>query len=226
MESTDNISPQDYQRIKDFVKAAATYLLSNSGEQQVGVILFNSDAVIRIEFGRYYSEFDFSRAIDNLPLGKGLGQIQKALHIASTQLFTDAGGARPGVQKLCIVLTNKQQALKEDTEVLRNAARPLQRTGVRVIAIGVTSSVDWKALRSITEDAKDVIVSHSCDSLVTKVSYLFKRVCVDAGKKESNPVKLPDLRQNLLSLKEKSLNVSNMRFVCIVSCTTLSSRSR
>lgn len=177
------------------MKAAATYLLTNSGEQQVGVILFNSEAMIRIEFGQYYSEFDFSRAIDNLPLGKGQGQIQKALHIASTQLFTDAGGTRPGVQKLCIVLTNKKQALTEDTEVLRNAAIPLQRAGVRVIAIGVTSSVDWKALRSITEDTKDVIVSHSCNSLVTKVSYLFKRVCVDAGKKESNLVKLPDLRQ-------------------------------
>ena len=193
MESSDNISPRDYQRIKDFVKEAATYLLTNGGEQQVGVIVFNSEAVIRIAFGQYHSEFDFNRAIDNLPLGKGLGQIQKALHIASTQLFTDAGGARSGVQKLCIVLTNKKQAVGEDTEVLKDAARPLQRAGVRMIAIGVTSSVDWKALRSITEDVKDVIVSYSCDSLVTKVSYLFKRVCVDAGKKRSLYFRIPPM---------------------------------
>ena len=185
MESSDNISPRDYQRIKDFVKEAASYLLTNGGEQQVGVILFNSEATIRFKFGQYYSEFDFNRVIDNLPLEKGPGQIHKALHIASTKLFTDVGGARPGVQKLCIVLTNKKQNVAEDSEVLKDAARPLQRKGVRVIAIGVTSSVDWKALRSITEDAKDVIVSHSCDSLVTKVSYLFKRVCVDAGKEHS-----------------------------------------
>ena len=182
MESSDNISPRDYQRIKDFVKEAATYLLSNGGEQQVGVILFNSKATTRFKFGQYYSEFDFNRVIDNLPLEKGLGQIHKALQMASTKLFTDEGGARPGVQKLCIVLTNKKQAVAEDTELLKDAAIPLQRAGVRVIAIGVTSKVDWKALRSITEDAKDVIVSHSCDSLVTKVNYLFKRVCIDAGK--------------------------------------------
>jgi len=194
VESSDNISPRDYQRIKDFVKEAATYLLTNGGQQQVGVILFNSEATIRFKFGQYYSEFDFNRVIDNLPLEKGLGQIHKALHIASTELFTDVGGARPGVQKLCIVLTNKKQAVAEDTEVLKDAARPLQRAGVRVIAIGVTSSVDWKALRSITEDAKDVIVSHLCDSLVTKVSYLFKRVCVDAGKHHSLYVRMTQMK--------------------------------
>lgn len=182
MESSDNISPRDYQRIKDFVKEAAAYLLTNGGEQQVGVILFNSEATIRFKLGQYYSEFDFNRVIDNLPLEEGLGQIHKALNIATTKLFTDVGGSRPGVQKLCIILTNKKQAFADGTKVLKDAAAPLQRAGVRVIAIGVTSSVDWKALRSITEDAKDVIVSPSCDSLVTKVSYLFKRVCVDAGK--------------------------------------------
>lgn len=194
MESSDNISPRDYQRIKDFVKEAAAYLLTNGGEQQVGVILFNSEATIRFKLGQYYSEFDFNRVIDNLPLEEGLGQIHKALTIATTKLFTDVGGSRPGVQKLCIILTNKKQAFADGTKVLKDAAAPLQRAGVRVIAIGVTSSVDWKALRSITEDAKDVIVSPSCDSLVTKVSYLFKRVCVDAGKYHCLYVKITQIK--------------------------------
>lgn len=194
MESSDNISPRDYQRIKDFVKEAAAYLLTNGGEQQVGVILFNSEATIRFKLGQYYSEFDFNRVIDNLPLEEGLGQIHKALNIATTKLFTDVGGSRPGVQKLCIILTNKKQAFADGTKVLKDAAAPLQRAGVRVIAIGVTSSVDWKALRSITEDAKDVIVSPSCDSLVTKVSYLFKRVCVDAGKYHCLYVKITQIK--------------------------------
>ena len=159
--------------------------MTNGGEQQVGVILFNSNATIQISFGQYYSEFDLNNAIDNLPLKKGRAQIDKALRLASTKLFTSEEGARPGIQKVCILLTNVKQTAAEDTEALKDAVRPLQREGIRVIAIGVTSSVDWKALRSITEDAKDVIVSHSCDSLVTKVSYLFKRVCVDTGKEYS-----------------------------------------
>lgn len=182
VESSDNMSPRDYQRIKDFVKEASTYLLTSGGEHQVGIILFNDEGTVQIKFGQYYSEIDLNQAIDNLPLEKGNAQIDKALHVASTELFTDVGGARPGVQKVCIVLTNVKQPAVEDAEALKDAVRPLHLAGVRVIAIGVTSSVDWNELRSITEDAKDVIVSRSCDNLVTKVSYLFKRVCLDAGK--------------------------------------------
>lgn len=182
VESSDNMSPRDYQRIKDFVKEASTYLLTNGGEQQVGVILFNDEASIRIKFGQYVSEIDLNQAIDNLPLEKGKAQIDKALQVASTELFTDVDGARPGVRKVAIVLTKGKQPAAEDAEALKDAVRPLHRAGVRVIAIGVTSSVDWNELRSITEDAKDVIVSHSCDNLVDKVSYLFKRICLDAGK--------------------------------------------
>lgn len=177
--------PRDYQRIKDFVKEASTYLLTNGGEQQVGVILFNDEATIRIKFGQYYSELDLNQAIDDLPLEKGKAQIDKALQVAHTELFTDAGGARPGVQKVIIVLTNRKKSAEEEAEALKDAVRPLHLAGVRVIAIGVTSSVDWDELRSITEDAKDVIVSHSCDNLVNKVSYLFKRICLDAGKEYS-----------------------------------------
>ncbi|KAL9966798.1 hypothetical protein ACROYT_G024919 [Oculina patagonica] len=188
VESSDNMSPRDYQRIKDFVKEASTYLLTNGGEQQVGVILFNNEASIRIKFGQYVSEFDLNQAIDNLPLEKGRAQIDKALQVASTELFTDVGGARPGVQKVAIVLTNGKQPAEENIEALKDAVSPLHRAGARVIAIGVTSSVDWNELRSITEDAKDVIVSRSCDNLVDKVSYLFKRICLDAAYKQCDGV--------------------------------------
>ena len=180
MESSENISPRDYQRIKDFVKEAATYLLASSDEQQVGVIVFNGEATINIKFGQYFSEFDFNRAIDNLPLKRGPAKLETALRIAS-KLFTAEEGARPGLQKVCIVLTNGKHTVTEDIDDLKDAVRPLHQEGVRVIPMGVTSSVDWKKLRSIAEDAKDVIVSHSCDKLANKISYLFKRICLEAG---------------------------------------------
>ena len=92
-------------------------------------------------------------------------------------------GGRPGVQKVCIVLTNeRKKADSEDSKALEEAVEPLHQAGVRVIAIGVTSAADWRQLRALTEDPKDIIRSNSCDSLVAKVSYLFKRVCYGAGK--------------------------------------------
>ena len=91
-------------------------------------------------------------------------------------------GARPGVQKVCIVLTNEQRPSKRYSDDVKTAVEPLHQAGVRVIAIGVTSLADWRQLRVLTRDPKDVIRSRSCDSLVAKVSHLFRRTCYKAGK--------------------------------------------
>lgn len=92
-------------------------------------------------------------------------------------------GARRGVQKVCIVLTNEKKAAYKESKALKKAAEPLHQAGVRVIAIGVTSSADGNKLRALTEGPKDVIKSHSCDSLQAKFSYLFKRICYGVGKR-------------------------------------------
>ena len=91
-------------------------------------------------------------------------------------------GARPGVQKVCIVLTNEQRPSTRHSDDVKTAVEPLHQAGVRVIAIGVTSLADWRQLRLLTRDPKDVIRSRSCDSLVAKVSHLFRRTCYKAGK--------------------------------------------
>lgn len=103
-------------------------------------------------------------------------------------MFTAEHGARPGVQKVSIVITNGKHSTVEDLEDLKDAARPLHQTGVHVIPIGVTSSVDWEKLRSLTVDDEDVIVSHSCDSLSNKISYLFRRICLEAAYKQCDGV--------------------------------------
>lgn len=84
---------------------------------------------------------------------------------------------------MCIVLTNEKKAGYKSSKVLRKAAEPLHQAGVRVIAIGVTSSAGGNQLRALTEDPKDVIRSSSCDSLEARLSYLFKRLCYGAGEK-------------------------------------------
>ena len=91
VESSENVSPSAFQRVKNFIKDAVKYLLTNGGEQQVGVILYSSEATKEIAFGQYSSEFDFNEAIDKLPLEKGEARLDKALQFAS-KIFTDDEG--------------------------------------------------------------------------------------------------------------------------------------
>jgi len=92
VESSENISPNDFQRIKDFMKDAVKYLLTTEGEQQVGVTLYSTEATNEITFGQYSSELDFNEAIDDLPHEKGEPRLENALEFASSKVFTAEGG--------------------------------------------------------------------------------------------------------------------------------------
>ena len=83
---------------------------------------------------------------------------------------------------MCIVLSNVKKSSYRDSKVLKQAAEPLHKAGVRVIAIGATSSAGRNQLRALTEHPADVIRSSSCDGLESKFSFLFQRICYGAGK--------------------------------------------
>lgn len=92
VESSENVSPNAFLKVKDFIKDAIKCLLTSGGEQQVGVILYSGEATKEITFGQYSSEFDFNEAIDKLPLEKGEARLDKALQLASSEMFADDGG--------------------------------------------------------------------------------------------------------------------------------------
>ncbi|XP_073236997.1 collagen alpha-3(VI) chain-like [Porites lutea] len=188
VESSANVPPNEFQNMKDFIKDIVKYLLAFEGEQQVSIILYGSQATTRVAFGQYHSEFDFKKIIDSLPLQKGLARLDNALQFVFSQVFTAKGGVRPGVQKVCIVLTNEQRPGKKYSDDVKTAVEPLHQAGVRVIAIGVTSLADWRQLRVLTRDPKDVIRSRSCDSLVAKVSHLFRRTCYKAAYRQCDGI--------------------------------------
>ena len=91
MESSENISPSAFQRVKGFLNDVVRYLLTTASDRQVGVILYNSEATKEIAFGQYTSEFGFNEAIDKLPHEKGQPRIEAALQLAA-EMFASSGG--------------------------------------------------------------------------------------------------------------------------------------
>ena len=125
-------------------------------------------------------------------------------------------GARPGVQKVCIVLTNEQRPSTRYSEDVKTAVEPLHQAGVRVIAIGVTSLADWRQLRVLTKDPKDVIMFRSCDSLVAKVSHLFRRTCYKAG----THLIRNRLHRILTDCRKAIITTNAMENMCLVKSST------
>lgn len=80
------------------------------------------------------------------------------------------------------MLSNAKKSSYRQSRLLKEAAAPLHKAGIRVIAIGETPLADGNQLRSLTVHPADVIRSSSCDGLEATFSFLFKRICYGAGK--------------------------------------------
>ena len=132
MESSENISPSAFQRVKGFLKDVVRYLLTTASDRQVGVILYNSEATKEIAFGQYTSEFGFNEAVDELPQEKGQPRIDAALQLAA-EMFATSGGMVFNLLHQCSVAFTKSRlaiGLKYHGAVMSSNACVLDRNAV------------------------------------------------------------------------------------------------
>ena len=122
--------------------------------------------------------FILQRAVDRLPYERGRTRIDKALEIASRDVFPFA---RKGVHQIAMVITDGQQTQQADTKDLRTVSEPLRKAGVQVLALGVGPSVNPDELRLIVERDQDVLLTKSFKDLLVNVNNLIKTTCEIAG---------------------------------------------
>ena len=156
MDASGSIGDANFQVEKDFVKEVVyAFGVSESGSH-AGVITYSDDADLNIRFDEYKRLESFNGAVDNLPYSKGRTRIDKALQLASSQLFSVGAGMRADVPKIAIVLTDGKQTQAADAVALDKAVAPLHALGVQVFAIGIGSEVDSNELRLLVQREEDV----------------------------------------------------------------------
>ena len=167
--------------MKDFIKAVANSFIIEPGRTCAAVIQYSTAPTTAIRFSDHPSNADFNAAVDALPYLRGETRIDKALQLASTELQTKRSGARAGVAKVIIVLTDGRQSKAPDGLDLQKAAAPLLSAGVRIFAVGIGNEVDENELQLIVENGDDVIVVPSYDGLATRVRQLSIATCDSSG---------------------------------------------
>ena len=111
-------------------------------QSQIAVISYSDEARVDIRFGEFSNVIDFNAAIDRVKHQRQRTRIDKALDLANTTVFTPSGGARTGVAKVMIILTDGRQTVTSDSKTLDVAVRPLQEKNVTVFGVGVGKAID------------------------------------------------------------------------------------
>ncbi|XP_014104620.1 PREDICTED: collagen alpha-1(XXVIII) chain-like [Pseudopodoces humilis] len=138
IDSSESVGPENFEIIKDFVTALVDRVTVGRNATRIALVLYSLE--VRLEFGlnKYPTQQDVKRAIRKMQyMGEGT-YTGTAIRKATQEGFS---GARAGVRKVAIVLTDgqtdKREAVKLDLVV-----REAHAASIEMYAIGIVNTSD------------------------------------------------------------------------------------
>ncbi|KAM4697879.1 uncharacterized protein WCC33_013491 [Rhinophrynus dorsalis] len=138
IDSSESVGPENFEIIKDFVTALVDRVTVGRNATRIGLVLYSLE--VRLEFGlnRFTTQQDVKQAIRKMMyMGEGT-YTGTAIRKATQEGFF---GARTGVRKVAIVLTDGQTDKREAVK-LDMAVREAQAANIEMYAIGIVNASD------------------------------------------------------------------------------------
>ena len=157
----------DYSKEKDFLKALASTFGVSDKESRAGVVTFSYYTEHSIKLNDHSDLSSFNEAVDKIPLMGSTTRIDKALRLTQKEMFTLPNGARPGVNKVLIVLTDGSQTQDAGAEDPGDVAEELRQAGINILTIGIGKGINTTELAHIAGGADNVYSAATFDELVS-----------------------------------------------------------
>ena len=145
---------------------ASTFGISNDGSR-AGVVTFSYNSEHSIKLNDHTDIGSFNKAVDKIPLMGSTTRIDKALRLTQGELFETSNGARPGIPKLLILLTDGSQTADTDAEDPGDIADELRSSGIRMLVIGIGSGINQTELNHIAGGDKFSFSAASFEELIS-----------------------------------------------------------
>ena len=136
-----------FQAQTGFLKSLLPPYSVSKLQTQVGVITYGRNAELTFSLNKYDSKSDLRTALEKLRNPGDGTNIGEALQLARTVLFSEENGARRGVQKTLVIFLNAK--IDENNQDFKTELQALKNAGIRVVVIGIGSSVDKKQAKEI-----------------------------------------------------------------------------
>ncbi|KAJ8312084.1 hypothetical protein KUTeg_009457 [Tegillarca granosa] len=185
VDQSTSLGEESFRKELNFINSIITNIDSNL--LHVSVIKFSDEANIEIRFNQYQSMQDLTRAVSSIYYGGGNTYTNKALYLMLKEGFSDTNGARPGVDKIGIVITDGGSTDPISTKTM---ALKVQQEGIQMFAIGVGPEFasnernNQEELNSIASDPdKDFVFTvDDADGLENIHNMISRKVCEDKCK--------------------------------------------
>jgi len=136
-----------YKRMLGFAISIVRAFSISRDLTQIGILKFSDSARVSFFLNRYRSSTNVIAAIKRLNISFGNTNIADALRMARTQLFSDQNGARPGVPKILILITDGTANIEELMTIPE--ANTTKAAGIQIFTVGIGSQIKDEQLRTI-----------------------------------------------------------------------------
>ncbi|TRZ27006.1 hypothetical protein HGM15179_000051 [Zosterops borbonicus] len=147
IDSSESVGPENFEIIKDFVTALVDRVTVGRNATRIGLVLYSLE--VRLEFGlsKYPTRQDVKQAIRKMQyMGEGT-YTGTAIRKATQEGFS---GARAGVRKVAIVLTDGQTDRREAVK-LDLVVREAHTASIEMYAIGIVNASDPTQVEFVRE---------------------------------------------------------------------------
>ncbi|XP_048384895.1 von Willebrand factor A domain-containing protein 2-like isoform X1 [Stegostoma tigrinum] len=162
---------QNFRQIKGFVRNIVSHFDIDKDLTQVAMVIYSDKPRTLFNLDSFDSEGKIKRAISSGPFLDGSAHTGKALKYIQEDTLSIQKGARPGINKVVVVITNGQSS----DDIVPNAEE-LRHSGITVIALGMADTRATALLR-IAGSRKFVIPVHSYEDFKHHEINLVRKIC-------------------------------------------------
>lgn len=158
IDSSGSIYPEDYDKMKDFMKSVISTSFVSKNEVHIGVMQFASIQKLEFSLRKYFTKTEILAAVDSM-VQIGGGTLTGGAISEVSQYFDPKEGGRPDLPQRLIVITDG-----EAQDEVKGPAAALRANGVLVYAIGVMEA-NTTQLLEISGSTERMYVERDFDGL-------------------------------------------------------------
>ena len=173
VDGSDSLSSSDFNKIRQFVKATIDRFPVSKRDVHVALLEYSDRIDLKFGFLAHTNKPELLRAVDRVTPSGGRGIQTDQVLAEANQLFTPEAGARPGVPKMLVIITDD---VSTGTRPLSLVAEPLKKAGVQVYVVGVGSRVIPEDWRGVVSSERDVINVDTPGQTLTVVDDIERKI--------------------------------------------------
>lgn len=170
VDTSAGISALNFQREKAFVKTLIRSFTISRNLSRVSLLSYGNKTEVTVNFFDQQNRESLTRNVDSLPLLGGPSQINQALEVAASQLFSPSGSSRAAVPRTIVVVTDGRQDLTVGSGGLNETIALLRQNGVKILVVAVGGEdVDEDGLGILVEEEDHIFTAESFETLAAKL---------------------------------------------------------